>query len=190
MNLVIVDNGSHHIRELVELCSTEIVRSIPRADLGSAKFAPHEIIILSGGHSRPVVGNEEYFRHELNLLASATNPVLGICLGFELIAHHAGAELIKAAERISGTVEVFPTPEGSNWFGESYLRLAEGHFWVVKDAPAGFMTLATSSDGIEAIANLDHRIVGFQFHPEHLTSSPAGSRVFKRALRRLASIDQ
>src|SRR5664280_136023 len=132
MNVAIVDNGTRHIRELVDLCATETVRVIPRAELGSAEFAPHEIIILSGGHDRPVVGNEDYFRHELDLLASATNPVLGICLGFELIAHHSGAELIKVAERISGTVEVFPTPEGSNWFGESYVRLAEGHFWVVK----------------------------------------------------------
>jgi len=192
MQYIIVDNESAHLSELVRLCGPERCTLVSVADLTNLPRPADAVYILSGRHQQhapgrrhPVVGNDDYYRPEIELIASGRHPIIGICFGFELIAHAAGAELVKIDHAESGEVEIFPTPEGSNWFPPHQLKVSEGHRWVVRDAPPGYVSLATSKDGIEAIANLSRRIVGFQFHPEAATGPSDGVQVFHNVLARI-----
>jgi GMP synthase-like glutamine amidotransferase len=123
MQFLIVDNGSSHLQELVQLCGPERTTVLPVSQLNTAPRPPDAVYILSGRHQHhepgqrhPVVGNDDFYRPELELIASGHYPIIGVCLGFELIAHQAGAELVKIDQPEAGIVDIFPTPEGANWF--------------------------------------------------------------------------
>ena len=185
MQYFIIDNGSIHLKELVQLCGREQSHVVPVDGITKLDPPADGVFVLSGSSRRGVIGHEHYYRPELALIAGATIPLVGVCLGFELIAHQAGAELIKVDPPESGLIEIFPTPEGTNWLPRHELKVSEAHRWVVADPPPGYVSLATSKDGIEAIANLSRRIVGFQFHPEWASGSHDGGRIFKTVLERI-----
>jgi GMP synthase-like glutamine amidotransferase len=193
VHCVIVDNGSSHLRELVQLCGPGRSTVVPVEQL--AEFEPPVdcLFVLSGRHQHhaqgdrhPVAGNDAFYRPELKLIGAAKHPIVGVCLGFELIAHQAGARLVQISHPETGTVDIFPTPEGANWFPPHQLKVAEGHRWVVQAPPQGYIPLAYSKDGIEAIANLSRRIVGFQFHPEHNVDNTDGAEVFQSVVERIS----
>jgi GMP synthase-like glutamine amidotransferase len=185
--IIVVDNGSTHLRELVRLCGSERTQVVSAGALAHTQLPSDAVVVLSGSHERAVLSSLKYYAPELDLIAAATHPIIGICLGFELIAYAAGAELVRLNRPAQGIIEVFPTPEGENWFPAHQIPVAEGHRWVVKEPPPGYLALATSTDGIEAIGNLTRRIIGFQFHPEHSVSQTNGGAVFMNVLRRITA---
>lgn len=188
MKLLIVDNGSSHLNELVRLCNgygTEIQRP---EDVKLSEVDPYSAIILSGGHTHPVKGNDDYFKHELELIHKSHLPILGVCLGFELLAYAGGGMLFKLPKTERGTLTVYPTPEGAYWLGNNPIEVFESHRWGLSVEPVGFVALAKSDIGIEAIANFSRRQIGFQFHPEHVVDKKASAQVFNRALNRLLEL--
>ena len=186
MTFLIIDNGSSHLGELVRLCGVSRSTVVPVDGISRYKPGQKDIFVLSGSHIRGVIGNEDYFKPELDLIATTPSPIIGVCLGFELIAYAAGARLERIPRPESGLVEVFPTEEGQNWFPHHQIKVSEAHRWVVKDVPPGYLSLAKSHDGVEAMANLSRRIVGLQFHPEHIAEGSEGARVFSQVVDRIA----
>jgi GMP synthase-like glutamine amidotransferase len=183
---IIVDNGSKHIRELVRLCGPSVSQVVSPSQLSHVNDQPGTLYVLSGGHHKPVLGNDDYYRAELDLIEEAKHPIVGVCLGFELIAYAAGSTLVRLDRGQKGIVEVFPTPEGTELLGPYSLSLSVGHRWAVTEPPPGYVTLATSQTGIEAIGNLSKRIVGFQFHPEYAPEGTDANGVFERLVDRLS----
>ena len=188
MKLLIVDNGSNHLSELARLCAEYKVDIIKPGNLKLSALDPYGAIILSGGHDHPVKGNDDYFKDELDLIQKSHLPILGVCLGFELLAYAGGAMLFKLPQAERGTLTVYPTPEGEYWLGDKPIEVFESHRWGVSVEPVGFVALAKSDLGIEALANFSRRQIGFQFHPEHVTDRKASARVFNRALTRLLQL--
>jgi GMP synthase-like glutamine amidotransferase len=184
--VVVVDYGTVHLALLKKL-SGQPVKVVTPATLDPGKLAPGDVVVLSGSHTHAVHGSERYFAKELELIRLARCPIIGVCLGFELIAYQAGGILERLPYKEQGIVEVFPTPEGLNWFESYHVPVAEGHRWVLRDAPLGYVELASSTDGVEAIGNLTNRIVGFQFHPEFHGSITNGAALFRRVLDRITS---
>lgn len=188
MKLLIVDNGSNHLSELVRLCDGYVTDIKKPGEVKVSDLDPYAAIILSGGHNRPVKGNDDYFKDELDLIHQSHLPILGVCLGFELLAYAGGAMLFLLPQAERGTLTVYPTPEGEYWLGQKPIEVFESHRWGLSVEPIGFVTLAKSDLGIEAIANFSRRQIGFQFHPEHVTDRQTSSRVFSKALNRLLEL--
>jgi GMP synthase (glutamine-hydrolysing) len=97
-------------------------------------------------------------------------PVLGICYGLQLFCRLLGGRVEQASEREFGpaVIEV-DRPEGI------FARLRQGEktqVWMshgdrVAGLPEGFVTLAhTQNAPFAAVADLERRIYGVQFHPE------------------------
>ena len=98
-------------------------------------------------------------------------PVLGICYGCQLLAHHLGGKVVPASEataREYGKTETFYDPACTLFAGLP----AEGVSWMshgdyMEKVPAGF-ALTAHSEGCPnvAIADEKRRFYGVQFHPE------------------------
>lgn len=119
-------------------------------------------------------------------------PILGICLGCQLLNVAAGGELIQHLETTdrhrcdSGDVyHKIKIKRGSRMmkiFGSEIVKVNSAHHQAVKPGAvgSGFSPVAYASDGtIEAIEMKDRRfVVGVQWHPERMVDEESRRKLF------------
>jgi GMP synthase (glutamine-hydrolysing) len=95
-------------------------------------------------------------------------PVLGICLGLHIMATARGGRVSKGASGGYGAVEVEILEAGDLLMGYPHrINVWASHADEVSAVPEGFIRLARSPIcGVEAMASLDERLYGIQWHPE------------------------
>ncbi len=137
--------------------------------------ANHDAVIVMGG---PMSANDDLpglhngLRDELRLIERAIKedtPLLGVCLGSQLIARALGARVYRNAELEIGWEPVWLTDAGKDdaifkeiespetffhWHGETF------------DLPAGAEWLAYSEKCRHQAYRYGRRVYGIQFHPE------------------------
>jgi GMP synthase (glutamine-hydrolysing) len=112
-------------------------------------------------------------------------PVLGICYGMQLIAHHLGGEVASASRREYGPALLAVDDPGQLFAGlPAELPVWMSHGDNVVRLPAGFHSLASSSNAPVAAFGNGAGIVGIQFHPE-VHHTPQGRNVLHNFLYRL-----
>lgn len=139
------------------------------------KFADEdrELVILSGGGGEGSEINDQYCKNKLwyetqiNYILSTDKPILGICMGFEVIARAYGSTVIEMKDYITGFRRSFATKKGLESFDKKHLTQYENHKWRVPSVSTRqFEVLADSPSGIEAIRHKTRPILATQFHPE------------------------
>ncbi|ADQ68116.1 GMP synthase subunit A [Halogeometricum borinquense DSM 11551] len=142
---------------------------------------PEEIdadgIVLSGGPDMDRIGNcPDYL--ELDV------PVLGICLGMQIIASELGGRVGSGEYGGYADVTVGVLDESDPLIGSlaPETRVWASHADEVKEVPAGF-THTGSSDvcSIEAMSDPDRDLYGVQWHPE-VAHTENGEEVFENFL--------
>ena len=131
-------------------------------------------LILGGGPSIDGVGNAaEYIKH-FDL------PILGICLGHQLIAKTFGGEVSTSDTESYAQVKIDLLDNSSLFKGlESPLEVWSSHKDEVHTLPEEFDIIASSSlCDIEAMKHKEKEIYGIQFHPEVYHTSK-GEFIFK-----------
>jgi GMP synthase (glutamine-hydrolysing) len=136
---------------------------VPTSPLG------YDAIVILGG-PMAVYDNLPYLQKEQELIRNAMRndtPVLGICLGSQLIAQAAGGRVYKGRKKEIGWYNVYLTPASSNdifrGFTDKMIRIFQWH-GDTYDLPANAKILAYSDLYPQAF-----RIgsaVGIQFHFE------------------------
>jgi len=137
------------------------VKMIPNTTSPSEVAEGCRGIILGGGPSIDRIGRcPDYL--ELDL------PVLGICLGHQLIAQSLGGEIGSGESGGYGGLDVTIRNHGSILTGyPDTIHVWASHADEVKRPPEGFEILATSSIcKVEAMGCDEKRIYGLQWHPE------------------------
>jgi GMP synthase (glutamine-hydrolysing) len=140
----------------------------PNAPVPTSSLGYDAIVILGGPMS--VYDNLPYLQKEQELIRNAMKndtPVLGICLGSQLIAQAAGGRVYKGRKKEIGWYNVYLTPASSNdifrGFTDKTIRIFQWH-GDTYDLPANAKILAYSDLYPQAF-----RIgsaVGIQFHFE------------------------
>ena len=129
-----------------------------------------DLIILSGGGGEGLEISDyqptgELWHHtELEFVRKTRKPVLGICMGFEVIAHAHGAPITQVGRLIQGPTNIQVADSAQDLLGNRQLRQFEAHRWRVEDLPSNFEILATSESGIEMFRYKN--FLATQFHPE------------------------
>jgi GMP synthase (glutamine-hydrolysing) len=131
-------------------------------------------LILGGGPSIERSGNSESYVKELDC------PILGICLGHQIIAHAFGGKIGAAGIESYAKIRINILDENDilKGFGKT-ADVWASHKDEVCKPPQNFKVLASSEIcGVEAMKHNTQPIYGIQFHPEvHHTEN--GAKIFE-----------
>lgn len=143
----------------------------PRAELISRKG-----IIISGG---PASVYEPGCPEIDPTILSAQIPVLGICYGHQLLAHHLGGKVQKGQRGEYGPAHLTVSCRDPLWKGVERSQIWMSHFDSVAAVPAGFRVIAaTDISGVAAMSDPERKLFGIQFHPE-VVHTHAGRQILE-----------
>jgi glutamine amidotransferase len=191
VNLVIVDVGCGNIGSVG--IAFERFGLAPRITADPAEIAQADKVILPGVGAAGYAMEQIRARGLVHTLRALTQPVLGICLGMQLLFERSDEEDTACLDIIPGHVRRLSPAPGRpvphmGWtrlsVADPAIGLADGdyvyfaHSFACDDGPA---TVATADYGrpIPAIVRKGNWW-GAQFHPER--SGPAGARFLERFL--------
>jgi len=130
-----------------------------------------DAIVLSPG---PCTPNDAGICLDLVAKASATIPVLGVCLGHQAIGQAFGGEVVRAPVQVHGKLsEIKHQGEGVFRGINAPFRATRYHSLVVERASLPGDLAVTAETGDDLIMGLAHRTLpvhGVQFHPESIAS--------------------
>jgi len=166
MAILIVDMGSqytHVIWRTIRELGHE--GKIVQKEISEPELLAADAVVLSGGPSSVTKDN---FHSLPSFIKNTKKPLLGICLGHQLIAHTLGGKVVKGKNAEYGLSKIEVDSGGVLLHGVPlHFNAWVSHFDEVAKMPAGFVSLAHSDTcKVEAMENPAKRIFSAQFHPE------------------------
>jgi anthranilate synthase/aminodeoxychorismate synthase-like glutamine amidotransferase len=150
------------------------------ADAAAAKAPTH--LVISPGPGRPA---ETGISAELIRRLHGRTPILGVCLGHQLLAEMHGGTVTHARRLVhgkAGTVEVVADDPLLAGLG---VRFEAGRYHslaAIEPLPDAFVLTARAADGeVMAMRHRDAPTHGVQFHPESILT-PLGPRLLRNFL--------
>jgi len=134
-------------------------------------------VVLSGGPDIGRIGRSVEYLED-------GRPVLGICLGMQLMADALGGRVGGGEYGGYADVTVEILEEGDPLIGSLHpeTRVWASHADEVKELPEGFeLTARSDVCGVEAMSDVDRDLYGVQWHPE-VAHTEEGEAVFENFL--------
>ena len=142
-------------------------------------------IILSGGPSSVYELNAPVYDNEL---LNVDIPILGICYGLHILAHHSGGSVKSTGQGEYGFAKISITEKTD--FLQSDLNGSQvwmSHMDQVTKVPDSWSEIAKSSNGIvAAMASSDLKRLATQFHPE-VSHTEYGKAILENFLFKISS---
>lgn len=156
--ILVVDCYDSFVYNLVEYVSLfDRVKVLSKDKAREAKKLSFDGIIISPGPGKP--------DRELDFLFEFDVPILGVCLGHQIIAEVFGGKVGKV-KPVHGKASLARHDSDGIFRGvRNPFRAARYHSLAVLEVPKGFKVTAVSDDGVIMGIRKD-RIEGVQFHPE------------------------
>lgn len=130
------------------------------------------LLVLGGAMNVDQIDRHPYLAGERELLRDALSedvPVMGVCLGAQLMARAMDQPVVRAPERRCGFFPVVPTDEAIRDPVASVFSAGDLEFHWNEDTfdlPRGATLLASSPGGTAAVYRVGERAWGIAFHPE------------------------
>jgi GMP synthase (glutamine-hydrolysing) len=178
--ILILDFGSQYtqvIARRIRECQvySEIIRfDMPAAEI--AELGPNGLI-LSGGPASVYDKGAPHLDPEIFSLGV---PVLGICYGLMLMAHHLGGQVVFTGRREygAGTLHIANGSQLLDGLGPQ-IDVWNSHGDEVTALPKGFRTAGrTESSNFAAVEDPQRKLYGLQFHPE-VAHTPRGKEILQ-----------
>lgn len=187
MRILLIDNGTTFLEKLKILIPGEEIILRPES-ISPNLSLEFDLIILSGSRDHTAKYDGSYFKNEIELIQNSNIPLIGICLGCELIAIAFDGTLKRMDERHSGIRNIHLM--SSVYLDSKEIEVFESHRWIIDDLPKDFRILATSSDGPEMIRHNSRPIWGLQFHPENFVDMTKGDEIFNKILSEISTFQK
>ncbi|MBU0612560.1 gamma-glutamyl-gamma-aminobutyrate hydrolase family protein [Patescibacteria group bacterium] len=185
MNILVINNGSTFIRQLKKLLAKHELTVLGPVELKQFPTDQFDLIVLSGGSIKHVMRNEKLYQKELELIRKTKIPIIGICLGLELIILVLNGKLAKMKKKKVGLAEIKISKRNPIFVNLPNKKVYKHHRWNIKKLPRTLIELARSEDGVEVVRHRSKKIYGFQFHPEVFPATTCGDEIFNNLLKEL-----
>jgi len=168
--ILIVDNHSKHTAKITHLFSGNDISLCDGDNFKPEEAELFDLIVFSGGsHVCAADRTKKAYELEIDFIRKAKKPVVGICLGCQLIAKAFGGKLAKLQEKRYGIYEITMNGKQFNVF--------ESHGYTIDKLSNELDLIAKSDTGPEIIKHKTKPIYGFQFHPEVFPRKTAGKKL-------------
>lgn len=174
-NILLIDNLDSFTFNLVEAfqrlgCIVQTLRNqVSAAEALAIAEDRQALIVLSPGPGGP---SDAGCCLELAALAAGHVPVLGICLGHQVIVHQAGGDVDRADAPVHGKASRLEHDGRGPFTGlPNPLQVGRYHSLCVRNLPARFTIHAAIGGMAMAISDPAARQTGLQFHPESILTS-------------------
>ena len=188
--VLVVDFGAQYAQLIARrVREANVYSEIVHHSVTAAEIAAKEpaAIILSGGPSSVYEDGSPALDPKILELGV---PILGICYGFQVLAHHLGGRVDKTGKKEFGGTDLTVNKSGTLLSGQPLSQVCwMSHGDQVVQAPEGFDVLAsTATTPVAAFESKERKIYGVQWHPE-VVHSDQGQRVLENFLYVGAGID-
>lgn len=161
-----VDNLARQLRLLGQ--ATRIVRNDAHEPGELLGWQPAAIVLSPG----PCGPREAGVCLELTRAALGAVPLLGICLGHQVLCQALGAEIVRAARPLHGQSSLVHH-RGESVFSGLPSPLGVGRYHSLVAAPHSIpdclrVTATTAEGAVMAVHHREHLAAGLQFHPESI----------------------
>lgn len=180
--------SAHSLGRLEVICRKYDTQVVSVAELSDEAVARADVLLVAGGLHDAEASRAAWYKPLVAQIQTASKPVLGIGLGFELVGAAFGAVLTDIGELAEGAPVVTPTEDGAKLFqGTDPLRVREIARWLVarEDLPKALQVLAASETGVEAVRHKTLPVYALQLYPEDFTYPSDGKLVYENILSAL-----
>lgn len=169
--ILVVDNFDSFVynlaRYLHRLGQETVVIRNDAIDVAQARAMRPQAIVLSPG---PCTPREAGCSLDLVRELSGEIPMLGVCLGHQIIGEACGGRVVRAPQPMHGRTSTIKHDQQGLFAGlPPALTVSRYHSLMVEEAtlPSSLKVTARTADGVVmAIAHRDWPLYGVQFHPE------------------------
>ena len=170
MKLLLIDNDSDTLIELRALCDSldYDVSTVHCSQLAAHDAANYDLIVLSGGFwYDDELQHIAAYADELQLIQSSQTPIIGICLGMQLMHVAFSGHVPLLDEPQSGAKQITISPLGMEILGlPEHITVQKNHTRGVISALEHFDVLGHSHTHLEIMRHKSLPFLGVQFHPE------------------------
>lgn len=173
-NTLIIDNFDSFTYNLFqymgEVCGREPTVLLNTVDFDQINLDKFDCIIVSPGPGTPKCAAD--IGVSARIIREADIPVLGVCLGHQIMAYVHGMDVVHAPEPVHGRVSVIQHSNQGVFRGlPEDLSVVRYHSLVVAKVSEPFEVTAWDSTGmIHGIQHKSRPLYGVQFHPESICS--------------------
>lgn len=168
MRIMIIDNETKHMDHLVKLCAHKHKVEV-RAVGEDFDQEWYDLYVLNGWSHHSVFYRPSPYHSEESFLLQTNKPVIGICLGAQIMAQAYGSSFDQLPEKLSDEIDI-------TYNGMVY-RVTEAHRYSITSIGDELLSLAYSSYGHEIIKHKKKTQRWFQFHPEAHMDTTDGKRL-------------
>jgi len=174
IELLIIDNQDSftwNLVQLVEETKMANVSVVSNTILKTEELEKYDGIIISPGPGLP---QEHVALYKVLRDYASTKPILGVCLGMQLIAEVFGGKLLQKQKIVHGEQQEIYCKENKKGIFKGIkntIKVGLYHSWIVekKTLPKELEILAETKDEIlMAIKHHSFPVYGVQFHPESI----------------------
>lgn len=175
--ITVLDTGGQYTHLIARrVRELGVYADVQPSDTPAALLKGRKGIIISGGPGSVYAADTPNIDAEL---PKSEIPILGICYGHQLLAHHLGGKVERGQRGEYGIAHLTVSCEDDLWNGLSGSQIWMSHFDSVSAVPEGFrVTASTENSGIAAMSDPVRKLYGIQFHPE-VVHTHAGQRILE-----------
>ena len=171
--ILIVDHQDSFTRNLEHLLSNfDKILVVDRRNVSPVQIQEAQLIVLSPGPGKPddYPETQSLYRELLGI-----KPLLGICLGFQLILQEEGGQIIRQNKVLHGVETDIEIIQNTRTYEEieNPLRVARYHSLQIDPESLSSIQksiLITGNDPLRKVPlsfeDLDRKLFGLQYHPE------------------------
>lgn len=127
------------------------------------------LLLLSPGPGAP---RDAGSMPALIALCAGKFPMLGICLGHQALVEHYGGVVGRAGETVHGKTSQISLSDHPVFAGlPQPFAVARYHSLMATDVPASLDVIAAYQHIPMAVVHSQHKVLGYQFHPESILTT-------------------